>query len=235
MRRILYIWMATCLLSCTKGYRIKGVTDVTYVEGKVVSLMTTKDNEWHLLDSCEILHGQFRMNGRIDSVVIGTLFLDGKPVLPIIVEPGKVDIELSNWQLTVTGTTLNDSLYSFIRRKHKLDLRVAEMERMEPQMIMNGYSQEAIQARVDSVYQQLSDEMQALVCGFIGDNYHNVLGLCGFSMLCNGLPYPIITPLIQQVIDEAPQEFLDHPSIREFLQMAHENTDYDGWASVVEN
>ena len=109
------------------------------------------------------------------------------------------------------------------------------MERIEPQMIMNGYSQEAIQARVDSVYQQLSDEMQSLVCGFIGDNYHNVLGLCGFSMLCNGLPYPVITPLIQKVIDDAPQEFLDHPSIRKFLQMAHENADHYGLAGVVED
>ena len=235
MSRLLYICIAACLFSCSKGYRIKGVTDVTCVEGKVVSLMTAEDDVWHLLDSCEILHGQFRMSGKADSVVIGTLFLDGKPVLPVIIEPGKVDIELSNWQLTVTGTSLNDSLYSFIRRKHKLDLRVAEMERMEPQMIMNGYSQEAIQAHIDSVYQQLSDEMQSLVCTFIGDNYHNVLGLCGFSMLCNGLPYPVITPLMQQVLDDAPQEFLEHPSIRKFIQMAHENTDQYGLAGVVGN
>jgi hypothetical protein len=175
------------------------------------------------------------MSGKVDSVVIGTLFLDGKPILPVILEPGKVDVELSNWQLSVTGTSLNDSLYSFIRRKHKLDLRVAEMERMEPQMIMNGYSQEYIQAHIDSVYKQLSDEMQSLVCTFIGDNYHNVLGLCGFSMLCNGLPYPVITPLMQQVLDDAPQEFLEHPSIRKFLKMAHENTDQYGLAGVVEN
>jgi hypothetical protein len=77
--------------------------------------------------------------------------------------------------------------------------------------------------------------MQSLVCTFIGDNYHNVLGLCGFSMLCNGLPYPVITPLMQQVLDDAPQEFLEHPSIRKFLKMAHENTDQYGLAGVVEN
>jgi hypothetical protein len=54
-------------------------------------------------------------------------------------------------------------------------------------------------------------------------------------MLCNGLPYPVITPLMQQVLDDAPQEFLEHPSIRKFLKMAHENTDQYGLAGVVEN
>jgi hypothetical protein len=40
---------------------------------------------------------------------------------------------------------------------------------------------------------------------------------------------------MQQVLDDAPQEFLEHPSIRKFLKMAHENTDQYGLAGVVEN
>ena len=51
-------------------------------------------------------------------------------------------------------------------------------------------------------------------------------GLAGSTMA--DLPW-------QQVLDDAPQEFLEHPSIRKFLKMAHENTDQYGLAGVVEN
>ena len=185
--------------------------------------MTSVDNVWHMLDSCEVLHGKFLMNGRADSNMIATLFLDGQPIMPVIVEPGKLDVTISNIMLKVAGTPLNDSLYAFIARKYKLDLRAVDMERMESQMIMNGRSQQDIQHYMDSVYQELSGDMQTLVCDFIGSNYDNVLGLCGFSMLCNGLPHPVITPLIQNVIDAAPQSFLSHPTIAGFLQKAQEN------------
>ena len=196
--------------------------------------MTSEDNVWRALDSCEVLHGQFVMKGRVDSNMITTLFLDGKPIMPVILEPGEMDVTMSKLIFKVAGTPLNDSLYSFIARKYKLDLRVVELEREESQMIMNGYSEAEIQAHIDSVYQVLGEDMKRLVCNFIGDNYHNVLGLCGFSMLCNGLPYPMITPLIQKVINEAPQVFLAHPSISKFMQMAHDNMERYGLANIEE-
>lgn len=186
-----------------------------------------------MLDSCEVLHGQFRMNGKVDSNLIVTLFLDGQPIMPMILEPGDMDVTISNLTFKVEGTPLNDSLYEFISRKYKLDMRAVEMDRLESQMIMNGYSEEDIKQHIDSLYLQLSEDMQELVCRFIGDNYDNVLGLCGFSMLCNGLPYPAITPLIQSVVDDAPQSFLQHPSIRRFLEIAHENMEKHGVAGII--
>ena len=232
MGRLLVICMIACFFSCTKGYRIMGESNVSRLEGKTVTLMTSEDNVWRMLDSCEVLHGKFRMAGKADSTLIATLFLDGNPIMPLIVEPGRMEVVISNIHLGVSGTPLNDSLYSFIARKYKLDFRAMELEHMESQMIMNGHGEAEIQAHLDSAYQVLSDEMQTLVCGFIGDNFHNVLSLCGFSMLCNGLPYPIITPLIQSVIDDAPQVFLDHPSVSAFLEMARDNTERYGLASV---
>lgn len=232
MGRLLVICMIACFFSCAKGYRIMGESNVSRLEGKTVTLKTSEDNVWRMLDSCEVLHGKFRMAGKADSTLIATLFLDGNPIMPLIVEPGRMEVVISNIHLGVSGTPLNDSLYSFIARKYKLDFRAMELEHMESQMIMNGYGEAEIQAHLDSAYQVLSDEMQTLVCGFIGDNFHNVLSLCGFSMLCNGLPYPIITPLIQSVIDDAPQGFLEHPSVSTFLQMARDNTERYGLASV---
>lgn len=195
--------------------------------------MTTENEVWRTLDSCEVLHGQFLMKGKVDSNVIATLFIDGQPIMPMILEPGKIDVTISNPVFKVEGTPLNDSLYAFIARKYKLDMRVVEMERMEAQMIMNGYSQYEIQHYLDSAYQVLGEDMRSLVCSFIGHNYDNPLGLCGFSMLCNGLPYPTITPLIQSVINDAPEVFLQHPLISEFLKEAHENMEKYGVADVI--
>lgn len=226
MNRLLYILSLISSVfsySCADSYRIVGTSNLWEVDGKTIRLMVTEDNEWKMLDSCEVLHGQFEMKGKVDSSVVTTLFLDGYPIMPVILEPGNMDVTISKMVFKVEGTPLNDSLYAFIARKYRLDMRFVEMERMESQMIMNGRSQQDIQHYMDSVYQELSGDMQTLVCDFIGSNYDNVLGLCGFSMLCNGLPHPVITPLIQNVIDAAPQSFLSHPTIAGFLQKAQEN------------
>lgn len=234
MGRLIYtLCMAACLLSCTKGYRIKGTSSIQDIDGRTITLKTSDNGEWHTLDSCEILHGQFLMRGKTDSTLIATLFFDEQPMMPIILEPGKIDITVSNIKLKAEGTPLNDSLYKFIARKYQLDLRAIEFERAEAQMIMNGYDQYTIQRHIDSTYQALRNEMQSLVLNFIGKNYDNALSLYGFSMLCNGLPHPIITPLIQAVIDDAPQSFLSHPTISRFLHAARENTEHYGIADAI--
>lgn len=236
MRTILFFALsAACLLSCNKGYRIKGTSSISSIDGKTIAIKTHNGEHWKVLDSCEVLHGQFRMNGNTDTAQITTLFLDGQPIMPLILEPGKIDITISNIKLKVEGTQLNDSLYNFITRKHKLDLRATELERMEAQMIINGHPAERIEQHIDSAFHALNNEMHELVCNFIAQNYSNALGLCGFAMLCNGLPHPIITPLIQSVINDAPESFLSHPSIKEFLKAAHENTDKYGIADAITN
>ena len=235
MNKLLYILSiisSVFSFSCADSYRIVGTSNIWDIDGKTITLMSAEDNQWRMLDSCEVLHGQFQMKGKVDSNMITTLFLDGYPIMPVILEPGNMDITISKMVFKVEGTPLNDSLYAFIASKYKLDMRFVEMERMESQMIMNGNPQHEIQHYVDSVYQVLSEDMQGLVCNFIGSNYDNVLGLCGFSMLCNGLPYPVITPLIQSVIDAAPQSFLDHPTIADFLRQAQENMEKYGMADI---
>lgn len=217
--------MTVCFLSCSKSYKIVGTSSIQDIDGKTITLKASSNGALEDLNSCEVLHGQFRMKGRVDSTIITTLYLNGQPLMPMILEPGKTDVTISNIKLKAEGTPLNDSLYKFIARKYQLDLRAIELERLEAQMIMNGYDQSTIQHRIDSTYQALREEMHNLVLNFIGKNYDNVLSLCGFSMLCNGLPYPIITPLIQSVIDDAPKSFLTHPTISRFLSEAQAITE----------
>ena len=69
----------------------------------------------------------------------------------------------------------------------------------------------------------LMKAMNQYVKTFISDNYENVLGPSVFMMLCSSLPYPIMTPQIDDIIKDAPYSFKDNKLVREFLSKAREN------------
>ena len=69
----------------------------------------------------------------------------------------------------------------------------------------------------------LMQAMNQYVKTFISDNYENVLGPSVFMMLCSSLPYPIMTPQIDDIIKDAPYSFKDNKLVREFLSKAREN------------
>lgn len=228
MFRIILTFGLSCLLlvtnSCQNSYSLKGSADVSNIEGRMITLALPNPNgSWEMLDSCEVTHGLFSMKGKTDSVSVATLFVGDTPLMPVILEKGNICVDISNLSLRVSGTRLNDLLYKFIDDKTQLDVKATELDRTESQMIMRGEEENVIRHYVDSAYASISDEMTKLVTGFISSNYSNVLALCGFNMLTNGLPYPVMTPLIKQVLDEAPKEFRENPMIRDFVSAANDN------------
>ena len=50
----------------------------------------------------------------------------------------------------------------------------------------------------------LGNDMDDLAKTFIQENYNNVLGTGVFLMLCNGFPYPVLTPIMEEIINDAP-------------------------------
>lgn len=197
---------------------------MTNVEGRLLWLMLCdEDGNWHKIDSCEVMHGVFEMWAEADSVVIATLFVDDQPLMPVILQPGNLHVTIDDLNLQAHGTKLNDKLYTFIKSKNKLDVELSELGHKESQMIMNGVPDDYISKYIDSTYNVISCSMNQLVTEFITTNFDNVLSLCGFSMLSNGLPYPVITPLIQEVLDAAPQSFKDYPLISSFVKAAGDN------------
>ena len=69
----------------------------------------------------------------------------------------------------------------------------------------------------------LVKKMNDYVKDFISTNYNNVLGPGVFMMLCSSLPYPVMTPQIEEIINNAPPTFQNNPLIRDFLVKAKEN------------
>ena len=211
------------LSSCSKKYKIEGVSSVSLLDGKMLFIKVMQGSELVKIDSAEVVHGNFKMKGYVDSAMLGSLYMDDDCIMPLVIESGNIDIQIDNARINVAGTPLNDSFYKFITQKTSLDDRAYEVERLESQMIMDGDDLETIHRKIDSKRRIISDEMNELAKSFIMDNYDNVLGPGVFIMLCNSMPYPILTPMMKEVVDDAPKSFLDHPLVKQLLILAEEN------------
>ena len=226
MNRIVFLIVSLFLLaSCASEYQINGNSTVSRLDGKMLFIMELKNNKMEKVDSAEVVHGLFSMNGPVDSVYMASLYMDEQNIMPFVIEDGDIQMNIEAARITVSGTPLNDCLYEIIRKKSSLDDRAYEVERMESRMIMDGMSEEEIQMQIKKERETLTNEMNALAKEFVQANYENVLGPGVFIMLCNSFPYPVITPIVEEIVNEAPQSFQNHPMIVQYMKVARENMD----------
>ena len=149
--------------------------------------------------------------------------MDDESIMPFVVEEGDIRIQIDNTHIMVTGTPLNDRLYHFVKSRSVLEDRVYEVERMESRMIMDGKSEEEIVLEVGKEREKLSNELDELAKTFIQENYENVLGPGVFIMLCNGFPYPVVTPVIEEIVNGAPEKFKNNQMVKGYMETAREN------------
>ena len=204
-------------------YHIQGSSSVPRLDGKMLFVKVPQGGEMMNVDSAEVVHGYFRMKGEIDTSMIASLYMDDQSIMPLVIERGEIEIQIDNARIMVKGTPLNEKLYDFITKKSLLDDQAYEVERMESRMIMDGKSMDIIEQEINSERDKISNEMENLVKTFIQENYENVLGPGIFLMLCNGFPYPLMTPLLEDLVNGAPDCFKNHDLIKEYVEVARAN------------
>lgn len=209
--------------SCSRKYKIEGSSSITSLDGKMLFLKTLQDGEWVAIDSAEVIHGLFKMNGKADSVMMVTLYMDNEGIMPLVLESGKVIVSITNAQLTAKGTPLNDKLYDFIDKRNGMEVKMEELERKEARMVLDGANLEDVREQLKKEGEALVKETNDYVKQFITDNFENVLGPSVFMMVCSTLPYPIMTPLVEDIMRTAPQSFKEAPLVKDFLTKAREN------------
>lgn len=220
-----FLFFAALCASCAKKYKIEGTSSVSQLDGKMLFIKVPSGNELVKLDSSEVIHGMFSMEGEVDSAVIAALCVDDDCIMPVVLEKGAITINIDNAGMNATGTPLNDCFNDFIIQKNVLDDKAYEVERLESRMIMDGEDPDKIHHEIEKQRAELLSEMNKLTKNFIQSNYDNVLGPGVFIMICNGLPYPILTPLMEEIIDEAPESFKNDPMIEEYVSVARSNMD----------
>lgn len=224
VNRILPLMLLLVLFaSCSRKYKVEGVSSVTSLDGKMLYLKTLRDGQWVAIDSAEVVHGLFSTSGPSDSVMMVTLYMNDEAIMPLVLENGKIEVSISNSQLTAKGTPLNTALYEFIEKRNTLELKIEELERKEARMVLDGAALEDVHEQLTQEGEALVKEMNDYIKEFISTNYENVLGPSVFMMMCSTLPYPVMTPQVEDIIRTAPQSFKSSPLVREFIDKAKEN------------
>lgn len=211
------------LASCADKYTIEGTSSVNGLDGKMLYLKQLEEGKWVKIDSAEVIHGAFSMKGPVDSVMMVSLYMGDESIMPIVLEDGDIHVTLSNTDLKAQGTPLNAALYEFIDRKNSLEESIADLEQRETRLVLDGADFEEVHARTLVEGDSLVNEMNRYVKTFISSNYENVLGPSIFLMLCSSMPYPVMTPQIDDIIKDAPYSFKNHAYVREYLSKAREN------------
>lgn len=226
MKNIFYCMLLpilfSLLLSCSNSYSVNGTTD-NFRDGSRIYLKVDNAGEWVVFDSCDIVHGNFSMSGRIDTPFVASLYVGSEPVMPLIVEKGNIVINMSINDVKIGGTDLNDRLSEFIEQKNLLENRMTEIERRETVLILDGHTAESAAAQVRDSLIATGEAMDSYVECFIKENYSTLLGPCVFRLLCSTLPYPLMTKQIERIIADAPEEFLSDAFVKKFIAIAKDN------------
>lgn len=233
MNKLFYILSSLLLLtSCAEQYNIAGNSNLPCLDGKVLYLRVSdnRSKPHHeavvqqqitmCLDSCKVIHGKFNFEGDVDSVMMAMLYTSSQCVMPIVLESGKLNIQVDNAQQRVTGGPLNDKLYAFFKKRNRLDNEMWELQQTTMRMMREGCSPAEIQCKVGKRSQQLARRTEELETRFVMDNYNNVLGPGFFRLLCSQYPSPIITEQIHRIINSAPKQFLSDPFVNSYVRQA---------------
>lgn len=216
--------MLLAFTSCSRKYRIEGKSSITSLDGKILFLKAFQaDGQWVTIDSAEVLHGLFSMEGAVDSAMLVTLFLNDESILPMVLEKGKVDVTISGTQLTARGTPLNNALYDFIDKRNALEIQIEELQRKEARMVLDGANLDDIHSQLAEEGDALAKEMDDYVKAFITKNFETPLGSGVFMIMCSSMPYPLMTPEIEDIMRIAPQTFKENVFVKDFLTKAKQN------------
>lgn len=215
--------LAFLAASCSEQYLVNGNSSVQSLEGKTLYLKVFDNDEMRTIDSSGVVHGKFRFNGLLDSVMMGNVFFGEQSVMPIVIESGKVTLQIDETMQSATGTPLNDSLSNFIRRKTQLDDQLSELPHRQSRLIMEGYDLQEINEVLDREARDLTEKNDRLVTNFIRSNYNNVLGPGIFMIMTNRLQYPVLTPQIEEIITHASPYFLGNPYVKDYIRAAEAN------------
>lgn len=224
MNKIYYAFITLlALASCANSYEIAGTSNVGTLDGNMLYLKILKDNEFKNIDSCDVVHGQFHFEGKLDSVKMANIFMDNEPVLPLVLESGDIVVKLDDTQQIVSGTPLNDKLFGFFKKYQQLQNQQKELVHKHDQAIMNGSDMVAVTRKLNAEAMQLSEQEDKLITSFVTDNFDNVLGPGVFFLVTMTNQYPMLSPWIEDIMSKATDNFKSDPYVKDYYQKAQEN------------
>ncbi len=218
---VLFIFSVLLLISsCADAYRINGVSNESFYDGSWVYLKQQTADGWVVVDSCNIVHGKFGMNGNLEKEVVSILVMDDleAPIIPIVLEAGDISINVGRGSITVSGGRLNDTLSGFMNRIDSFVNVIRTYEHRASAMILDGYGADLAEGAIRDSISKVSKTMDGYIEKFVRNNYNTALGPFAFRWLCP--LQPRMTQQIERVLADAPQVFKEDSFVKEFVYMA---------------
>lgn len=224
MNKIIYaiLTIVTCA-SCSQSYKIQGTSNISDLDGRMLYLKAVRNGELKNIDSCEVVHGQFKFSGATDTTSIATIFMDEESVMPLVLEEGTISIQLNNTKQSCTGTELNDKLFAFIEKYNTLQSQYGDLLHQESQAIMDGEDLDAVHRKLNADAERIAAEEDKLITGFICENFDNVLGPGIFMMITSGYEYPVLNSWIEYIMAKATDNFKSNSYVKDYMDAAQRN------------
>ena len=224
-RHLLLTGMVVLLCgSCaTQQYNVTGTTNVSILEGNTLYLKTFAGDSLNILDSCRVQHGRISFSGVLDSTQIVLVYMDNAIEMPMVLEEGPISLTIDEYHRNVTGSPLNDTLYNFIRIKRKLDREMDDLQRLETKLILDGMDEEERHRILLAKSQRLMEANDKLITSFIVQNSENVLGPGVFMFMTSALPFPQLTPQIEEIMFRAKPYFKNNTYVKSYMEAARQN------------
>lgn len=223
MKKIIYfLYAAAALASCSSSYNIQGTSDVQNLDGHMMYIKALQGNELKNIDSCDVLHGKFAFRGNIDTVKVGTLFINNEGVMPIVLEEGDITIKFNTAKQTCTGTFLNDKLNDFIEQYNQITSQIGDLSHQEAQAMMDGKDMNVVYRELQKKSNSLREEADSLITSFIEQNFDNVLGPFVFRMATD-TEVPMTNAWIDALMLKATDSFKNDRYVKEFMEAANHN------------
>lgn len=211
--------MILSAVSCSQ-YRIEGKSSMDHLNGKMIYLCDFTE-QLNAIDSAEIIHGSFKMKGKVDSAMMVIMFMDRKPIGTMVLESGNISVDITNSEMKVSGTELNERLYSFTSKKLEYENSLNTIDSRMAQRIMEGEDYDMLKQNFEDESNRILDSYDMLIDSFIRNNYDNVLSVSVFLLICYSTPAEALPESFYSLYDKAPQSFKDNAVVKKYVSLIY--------------
>ena len=105
----------------------------------------------------------------------------------------------------------------------QLQNEAAELGHKQAQAIMDGSDMEQVNRSLAIEDAKISKKMDDMLTKFVTENFDNVLGPGVFMMITATMPYPMLTPWIEDIMSKATDRFKNDPYVKQYMDAANHN------------
>lgn len=210
--------------ACSKQYNIDGNSSLPCLDGQKLYLRVTSFGQTQHqsidLDSCYVIHGRFKFEGRVDSIAMAEVYMGNERLMPIVLEGGELLMQVDNYGQTVTGGPLNERLTAFFQKRSRYDNELWALDRYARRLLYNGKPMSEVMEEIEPKRKELIKTIEDMEVKFVLENSTNALGPGYFLQMAHQMVFPMMTEQLQRIVDKAPRDFFRNPAVRNFLFLA---------------